>query len=115
MYVDAACYVTKNRYSNGAGVRDAAGRFVKAMTSHFVGQSEVQEAEAHGLLITLQWIQQFQLNRVEIEMDCLNVVQSIAGRMQANRVAHELAQVTRSYVSHYMSLIIVQRIVQTRH
>ncbi|MCH79557.1 retrotransposon protein [Trifolium medium] len=130
--VDAACYVAENRYSIGACVRDDAGRFVKAMTSHFVGTPEVQEGEVQGLLVTLKWLQQLQINGIEIEMNCLNVVQHLAKkivnytdfgsiiekcknvlnliqnckvnyvRRQANRVTQELAQVARSYASHYV-------------
>jgi hypothetical protein len=130
--VNAACYVTENRYSIAPCVRDATRRFVKAMTSQFVGQPEVREAEAHRLLITLQWTQHLQLNIVQIEIDCLNVVQSITRKMlnltefgsiirkckhmlnliqnreisyvrrQANSVALELAQVARSYDGQYV-------------
>jgi 3-methyladenine DNA glycosylase AlkC len=111
---------------------NATRRFVKAMASQFVGQPEVREAEAHRLLITLQWTQHLQLNIVQIEIDCLNVVQSITRKMlnltefgsiirkckhmlnliqnreisyvrrQANSVALELAQVARSYDGQYV-------------
>jgi ribonuclease HI len=130
--VDAACYVTENQYSIGACLRDADGNFMRASTSHFEGQPDIKEAEAHGLLITLKWLQQLHIERVEIEMDCMEVVNSVVSkdrnvteygtaieqcqcllnlfpnckvsyiRRQANRVAHELARVARFYASPHI-------------
>ncbi|CAJ2674913.1 unnamed protein product [Trifolium pratense] len=80
--VDAACYVAENRYNIGACIRDDRSRFVKAMSAQFVGQPAVHEAEAQGLLITLNWLQQMQISSIEIEMDCLQVVQNIEGKLK---------------------------------
>ncbi|MCI18516.1 60S ribosomal protein L23, partial [Trifolium medium] len=80
--VDAACYAAENKYSIGACLRDDHGNFVKAISTHFIGQPSVHEAEAQGLLITLKWLQQMQITRIEIEMDCLQVVQNIARKMK---------------------------------
>jgi ribonuclease HI len=80
--VDASCYAAENRYSIGACIRDEHGRFVKAMSAHFVGQPAVHEAEAQGLLVALKWLQQMQItSMINIEMDCLQVVQNYAGNV----------------------------------
>ncbi|MCH98051.1 cytochrome P450 [Trifolium medium] len=69
--VDAACYNAENKYSTGACLRDVEVKFVQACTSHFEGQPEIKEAEAQGLLVTLQWLKQIHIDKVEIEMDCM--------------------------------------------
>jgi ribonuclease HI len=103
---------------------------LKAFVRRLEGQPEVCEAEALGLLEALKWLQQFTSQCIHIEMDCLQVIQSLKGkqshdtefgsiikcckhlldssqnckvshiRRQANRVAHELAQVARVSASH---------------
>ncbi|PNY03979.1 cytochrome p450 [Trifolium pratense] len=79
--VDAAYYVTENQYSIGACLRDAEDKFMRAScTSHFEGQPEIKEAEAQGLLVTLQWLQQLHIERVEIEMDCMEIVNSVVSK-----------------------------------
>jgi ribonuclease HI len=126
--IDTACCSDLNIYCVAACVCDAQGQFVKAYTRRFKGKPEIAEAEASGVLEALQWLRQEQLSNVQIETDCLQVVQAIHNksrnntefgvvielcrsllylipnckvshvRRQANRVAHDLAQATRFYV-----------------
>jgi ribonuclease HI len=128
--IDAACYKEDNSYCIGACLRDDDGRFLKAFVRRLEGQPEVCEAEALGLLEALKWLQQFTSQCIHIEMDCLQVIQSLKGkqshdsefgsiikcckhlldssqnckvshiRRQANRVAHELAHVARVSANH---------------
>jgi ribonuclease HI len=123
--VDAACYNESNRYGIAACVRDSQGRFVKAYTRWFEGKPDISEAEALGVLETLRWLQREHMTNVQLETDCLQVIQALHSknrnntefgivinlcrtllnsnlncqashvRRQANRVAYSLAQATR--------------------
>jgi ribonuclease HI len=123
--VDAACYKESNRYGIAACVRDSQGRFVKAYTRWFEGEPDISEAEALGVLETLRWLQREHMTNVQLETDCLQVIQALHSknrnntefgivinlcrtllnsnlncqashvRRQANRVAYSLAQATR--------------------
>jgi ribonuclease HI len=127
--VDAACYNELNRYGIAACVRDSQGRFIKAYTRWFEGKPDISEAEALGVLEALRWLQREQMTNVQLETDCLQVIQALHSktrnntefgvvinlcrtllnsnvncqashvRRQANRVAHSLAQATRLYAS----------------
>jgi ribonuclease HI len=124
--VDTTCYIEDNSFCIGACVRDEHGKFLQAYTRRFQGIPTIAKAEATGMREALQWL----LNNyrgaadIEVESDCLQVVQAINSmhinatefgslidicrkllclgkncrvsyvRRQANRVAHELAQAT---------------------
>jgi ribonuclease HI len=65
-------------------VRDDQGRFVKAYTQCFVGKPEISEAEALGVLEALKWLQHEQLTNVELETDCLQVIQALQSKSRNN-------------------------------
>jgi ribonuclease HI len=132
--IDTACYVEDNAYCAGICIRDSHGSFVKAYAKRKEGTPEIAEAEAQGVLEALHWLSSMHMenNTIELESDCLQVVQAINKqqhnnsefgiiidmcrsllvtknnwkvsyvRRQANRVAHELAQATRFIASHHI-------------
>jgi ribonuclease HI len=77
-------------------VRDAQGLFVKAYTRRFEGKPEIAEAEASGVLEALQWLRQQQLSNVQIETDCLQVVQTIHNKSRNNTEFGVVIELCRS-------------------
>jgi ribonuclease HI len=41
---------------------------------NFEGKPEVREAEAVALLVALTWLQQYNMQQIQIETDCMQVV-----------------------------------------
>ncbi|MCI19155.1 cytochrome P450 [Trifolium medium] len=68
--VDAACYEEANQYCIGACLRDAEGKVIHAYMKKFEGKPEVREAEAVALLEALNWLQQYNMQQIQIETDC---------------------------------------------
>lgn len=77
-------------------VHNDKGNFVAVFTKQLKGKSDVQEAEATGLLETLKWLQDLHLTPVQIETCCLQMVQSF--RLQ-------------SYVRRFPLLLLIMRLV----
>jgi ribonuclease HI len=85
--VDTACYTQENSYCVGVCSRDEHGRFMKAYTKHFNGTPSVAEAEAMGVKEALVWLRHTYREQpaMELESDCLNVVQAINARHWNNK------------------------------
>jgi ribonuclease HI len=71
-------------YCIAACMRDAQGRFVKAYTRWFEGKPEISEAEALGVLEALRWIQHEQMRDVQLETDCLQIIQALQSKSRNN-------------------------------
>jgi hypothetical protein len=141
--VDAALFNEHQQFGAGICIRGAQGIFIKAKTIHFEGSPPPMEAEAYALKEAIIWLGELGLSRVDIELDCLPVVQAINDkssnqtefgiiiedckillanypnfkisfiRRQANFVAHTLARASRSYASHQTFDLIPSCIVPT--
>jgi ribonuclease HI len=127
--VDAALFNEEQQFGMGMCIRGAHGTYVKARTMVFEGTSPPLEAEAYALKKTLIWLEELGISRVDIELDCMLVVNAINEksrdsaqfgaivkqcrllldnhpnfkisfiRRQANFVAHILTRASKSYAS----------------
>ncbi|MCH92466.1 60S ribosomal protein L23 [Trifolium medium] len=84
--VDTACYMQDNIYCVGVCSRDEQGRFMKAYTKQFQGTPSVAEAEAMGVKEALLWLwNTYRENAaIEVESDCLQVMQVINAKYFSN-------------------------------
>jgi ribonuclease HI len=82
--VDAACYAEQNFYCIAACLRDDKGQFVAAFAKRFEGQPAIDEAEAIGVLETLQWLHNSHNAANLIETDSLHVAQVIGSNSKNN-------------------------------
>jgi ribonuclease HI len=80
-------------------VRDSQGQFVKAYTRWFEGKPEVSEAEAVGVLEALRWLQRESMTNVQLETDCLQVIQAIHSKTRNNTEFGIVIELCRSLLS----------------
>jgi ribonuclease HI len=52
---------------------------------NFERNPEVREAEAVALLVALTWLQQYNMQQIQIETYCMQVVQGVEGKVRSNR------------------------------
>jgi ribonuclease HI len=130
--VDAAIFEEQRSFGIGMCIRDSHGNFIKASIKWYDGVPPPSEAEAMGLKDAILWLGQLGLSKVQIELDCKLVVESILDRTnsqsefgtiinmcrsllqqfsnfeisfvrrQANYVAHGLARESKLYTRHHV-------------
>lgn len=67
--VDATLF-DDDRFGVAMCIHDAASSFIKAKTVCLIGSLPPSEAEALGLLFAVNWLQELDVQRVTIELDC---------------------------------------------
>lgn len=74
---DAAIFEDSSRFSYAMVVRSNTGEFVEARSRCTQGRVAPELAKAMGIREALSWIKQSQVSGVELETDCLQIVQAI--------------------------------------
>jgi len=136
--VDVALFAEQRRFGIGMCIRNHYGHFIKALTKWYDGVPPPSEAEALGLRDAILWLGQLELSRVQIELDCKLVVDSIVDRTnnqsefgniifacrsllqqfpnfkinfvrrQTNYVAHSLARKSKLYARHHQGRLLIE-------
>ncbi|MCH84616.1 60S ribosomal protein L23 [Trifolium medium] len=99
--VDTAYYKEDNVYCVGMCIRDENGKFVQAYTKRMQGTPTIVEAEAIGLKETLRWLwHNYRTDTdIEVEMDCLQVVQAIHSTNNNNTELGSMISMCRKLLS----------------
>lgn len=75
--VDASIFSGMPSFTLGLLIRDHRGTFIQAKTMRIVGSNSVMEAEVRGILEALVWLQELDMQNVDIECDCLLAVNAL--------------------------------------
>lgn len=79
--VDAAIFGDRVEYGVGLVARDSSGQLVEAVMKCFPGNTTAEFDEAMAIKEALSWIKQKRWHKVELESDCLAVVQAIRSKI----------------------------------
>lgn len=81
--VDATTFTSKGMVSYGGVVRHSNGSFVTAKYGCLLGKFNAREAEALVVRKILIWLKDMQFPHVIIEMDCLQVYNTLVDKLSS--------------------------------
>jgi hypothetical protein len=101
--VDAAIFHEMNRFGIDMCIRNNRGQFIKAKTMWFEGTPPTMEAEVIELKEAIIWLDEMDLSRMCIELDCKLVVDDIIDKSDnLNRIEYgSIMKVYRSLLYFY--------------
>lgn len=79
--VDTATFTSKGMVSYGGVVRHSDGSFVAAKCGCLLGKFNAKEDEALAVCKILSWLKDMQFPHVIIEMDCLQVYNTLVDKL----------------------------------
>lgn len=110
---DAALLSGQNKFSHAQVVRDHTGSLVETMSKCYQGSVAPEVAEAMGIREALSWVKQKQQASVEVETDCLFLVQWIRSSYTTlsyiGRLLQECRQLTLELQSQNVMLQFIKR------
>lgn len=104
--VDASVVPGMPSFSLGLLIRDTRGTFIQAKTMRIAGSYSVMEAEVRGILEALVWLQELDLQNVDIEYDCLVAVNALRHGVEYVTEAGHILDECKAVLSNRLDLAV---------